>query len=244
MRALLSFFTVLPLRSSSLQAAARDVYFLPLVGLISGLPGATLLLLAYIGSPGVAATLALGAVLLASGFHHADGVLDAGDALMVRGTANRRREVLKDTRVGIGGLGALFLVYAPSLAALVALAQHSPAWAALALLAAETAARSVMALVMVFGRPATKNSSTVPFVQALKGRQKRNVALALALLAPLVVALPLGGFAPVTVLAIPIVALASTRLSRTSFGGITGDLVGAAGETGRAVLLVLLSFAG
>ena len=241
MRALLSFFTALPLRSSSLQVAARDVYLLPLVGLISGLPGAIFLLLAYIGPPGVAATLALGAVLLISGFHHADGVLDAGDALMVRGTVERRREVLKDTRVGIGGLGALFLVYAPSLAALVALAQHSPARAALALLAAETAARSVMVLVMVFARPATENSSTVPFVQALKACQKRNVALTLALLAPLVVALPLGGFAPVMVLAIPIVALASTRLSRTAFGGITGDLVGASGETGRAVLLILLS---
>ena len=241
MRALLSFFTALPLRSSSLQVAARDVYLLPLVGLISGLPGAIFLLLAYIGPPGVAATLALGTVLLISGFHHADGVLDAGDALMVRGTVERRREVLKDTRVGIGGLGALFLVYAPSLAALVALAQHSPARAALALLAAETAARSVMVLVMVFARPATENSSTVPFVQALKARQKRNVALTLALLAPLVVALPLGGFAPVMVLAIPIVALASTRLSRTAFGGITGDLVGASGETGRAVLLILLS---
>ncbi len=241
MRALLSFFTALPLRSSSLQVAARDVYLLPLVGLISGLPGAIFLLLAYIGPPGVAATLALGAVLLISGFHHADGVLDAGDALMVRGTVERRREVLKDTRVGIGGLGALFLVYAPSLAALVALAQHSPARAALALLVAETAARSVMVLVMVFGRPATENSSTIPFVQALKARQKRNVALALALLAPLLVALPLGGFAPVTVLVIPIVALASTRLSRTAFGGITGDLVGASGETGRTVLLVFLS---
>ena len=241
MRALLSFFTALPLRSSSLQVAARDVYLLPLVGLISGLPGAIFLLLAYIGPPGVAATLALGAVLLISGFHHADGVLDAGDALMVRGNSERRREVLKDTRVGIGGLGALFLVYAPSLAALVALAQHSPVRAALSLLVAETAARSVMVLVMAFGRPAEENSSTVPFVQALKSRH-RNMALVLAFVAPLVVTLSLGGLAPFTVLLVPLVALASVRLAGTAFGGISGDLVGASGEVGRAVLLVALSF--
>ncbi|MGI9050544.1 MAG: adenosylcobinamide-GDP ribazoletransferase [Rubrobacteraceae bacterium] len=241
MRALLSFFTTLPLRPSSLEEAARSVYLLPLVGLAAGLPGAVIVLLAYVGPPGVAATLALGAVLLVSGLHHADGVLDVGDALMVRGTAARRREVLKDARIGIGGLGTLFLVYAPSLAALVALAQHSPGRAALSLLVAETAARSVMVLVMTFSRPAEEGSSTVPFVRALKGRH-RNTALVLALLAPLVVALPLYGLAPFAVLLVPLVALVSVRLAETAFGGISGDLVGASSEVGRAVLLVALSF--
>ena len=241
MRALLSFFTILPLRSSSLEAAARNVYLLPFVGLIAGLPGAAVVLLAYAGPPDVTATLALGAVLLVSGFHHADGVLDTGDALMVRGTPARRRGVLKDARVGIGGLGALFLVYAPSLAAITALANHSPARAALSLLAAETAARSVMVLVMALGRPAEENSSTVPFVQALKS-PRRTAALALALIAPLAVTLLLGSLAPLTVLAVPLTALLSVRMAGTAFGGISGDLVGAAGEAGRAILLVLLSF--
>ena len=241
MRALLSFFTALPLRSSSLEAAARNIYLLPLVGFIAGLPGAVVVLLAYAGPPGVVATLALGAVLLVSGFHHADGVLDTGDALMVRGTPARRREVLKDTRVGIGGLGALFLVYAPSLAALTALAHNSPARTALSLLAAETAARSVMVLVMALGGPAEGNSSTVPFVQALKG-PRRTVGLTLALIAPLAVTLPLGGLAPFTVVLVPLTALLSVRLAGTAFGGISGDLVGASGEAERAILLVVLSF--
>ena len=104
--------------------------------------------------PGVAATLALGAVLLAAGLHHADGVLDVGDALMVRGSPHRRRAVLKDTRVGIGGIGALFLVYAPAVAALAALCAASPLRAALALLAGEVAARSAMVLMLAFGKPA------------------------------------------------------------------------------------------
>ena len=241
MRALLSFFTALPLRPSSLEAAARNIYLLPLVGFIAGLPGAVVVLLAYAGPPGVAATLALGAVLLVSGFHHADGVLDTGDALMVRGTPARRREVLKDTRVGIGGLGALFLVYAPSLAALTALAHNSPMRAALSLLAAETAARSVIVLVMALGGPAEENSSTVPFVQALKG-PRRTVGLTLALIAPLAVTLPLGGLAPFTVVLVPLTALLSVRLAGTAFGGISGDLVGAAGEAERAILLVVLTF--
>jgi adenosylcobinamide-GDP ribazoletransferase len=141
LKGLLSFFTVLPVRGASLEEAAREVRLLPLIGLLTGLPGAVLLLAAHIVPPGVSATLALGAVLLAAGLHHADGVLDVGDAIMAHGSPDRRRDVLEDTRVGIGGLGALFLVYAPTVGALAVLCAISPARAALALLGGEVAAR-------------------------------------------------------------------------------------------------------
>ncbi len=240
MKALLSFFTVLPVRGASLEGAAREVYLLPLVGVVTGLPGAALILLAPLVPPGVAATLALGAVLLAAGLHHADGVLDVGDALMVRGSPARRRQVLADVRVGIGGIGALFVVYAPALAALAALAAVSPWHAALALLAGEVSARSAMLLMLAFGEPADGGSSSVPFVRALRGRG-RYLGLVLALLSPLPFLLPLGLVAALAVLSAPLVALCGLRLSRATFGGIGGDVVGAAGETCRAVLLVFAS---
>lgn len=241
MRALLAFFTALPVSGSSLEDAARKVYLLPLVGVAVGLPGA-LILLADTLPPGVAATLALGVVLLAAGLHHADGVLDVGDALMVQGSPERRREVLKDARVGIGGLFALFLVYAPSLAALVALVDSSPVRAALALLAGETAARSVMLLLVVFGSPASPDSSATPFVRALKAGKGRAAALAFAFTLPPLVALPLGWVALlVALLAVPVVALSALWTANRTFGGIGGDLSGATGELTRAVLLVGLS---
>lgn len=240
MRALVSFFTIIPSKNSSLEQAARLVYLLPLVGLVTGLPGAAVILLAHTGPPGVAATLALGAVLLMAGFHHTDGVLDAGDALMVRGTPARRREVLKDARVGVGGIGALFLVYAPALAALIALAGTSPTRAALALLAGEVAARSVMLLVMAFGKPAEGTSSAVPFVCSLRGRRGK-IGVALALLTPLALAAPLGWSAVSAVVVVPLVALVCARIAAGAFGGVSGDVVGASGEAGRMALLVALS---
>jgi adenosylcobinamide-GDP ribazoletransferase len=239
-RALLSFFTVLPVRDFSLEAAAQRSYLLPLVGLLAGAPGAALILLGYAIPPGVAATLALGAVLLAAGLHHTDGVLDTGDALMVRGTQERRRSVLKDARVGVGGFGALFVVYASALAALVALADDSPARAALVLLAGEVSARSAMLLALAFGKPAEADSSSVPFVRSLKG-SRRVVGVSLAVLAPLLCLLPLGGFVPLVALSAPLTALLALRITRTAFGGIGGDVVGATGEATRTVLLVVLS---
>ena len=240
MKALLSFFTVAPVRGASLDEAAEEAHLLPLVGLFTGLPGAAFLLLAHLLPPGVAATLALGAVLLAAGLHHADGVLDVGDALMARGAPGRPRMVLAATRVGVGGVGALFLVYAPTLTALAALAAASPGRAALALLAAEVAARSAMLLMLLFGEPAEARSSAVPFVRALAGR-RRAVGVALAFLVPPLLLAPMGGYAVLSALAVPLIALFALRVARGAFGGIGGDAVGATGEVCRAALLVSLS---
>ena len=240
MKGLLSFFTVLPVRGASLEEAAREVRLLPLIGLVTGLPGAVLLLAAHIVPPGVSATLALGAVLLAAGLHHADGVLDVGDAIMAHGSPDRRRDVLEDTRVGIGGLGALFLVYAPTVGALAALCAISPARAALALLAGEVAARSAMLLMLAFGEPADPRSSSVPFVRALSGPH-RTPAVVVALLAPLPFLLATSALAPLAIFAAPLVAIGALRISAAKFGGIGGDVVGATGEVSRAALLALLS---
>ena len=240
MRALLSFFTVLPVRPASLDAAARAVHLLPLVGLFTGLIGASLVLLAFSLPASVAAVLALGGVLLAAGFHHADGVLDVGDALMVRGDPARRRAVLKDTRVGIGGLGALFLVYAPAATALAALADRSPLLAASSLLAAEIAARSTMLLMMAFGRPADPGSSSTPFVAALSGPQ-RPLGLAIAVLAPLPFLMPAGLLSAPAALCAPLAALLGLAVSYRAFGGIGGDSIGATGELTRTAVLVIVS---
>ena len=239
MKALLSFFTVLPVRGATLEEAAREIHLLPFIGLITGLPGAVLLMAARFVPPDVAATLALGAVLLASGLHHADGVLDVGDAIMARGSPDRRREVLRDTRVGIGGLGALFLVYAPTVGALAALCHTSPARAALSLLAGEVAARSTMLLMLAFGEPADPRSSSVPFVRALSGPQRTPVVV--ALLAPLPLLLAISALASLAILAVPLVTLGAIRISAAKFGGIGGDVVGATGEVCRTSLLVFLS---
>jgi adenosylcobinamide-GDP ribazoletransferase len=235
-RALLSFFTAFPVRASPLDKAAQNVYLLPLVGLLTGAPGALLILLSHAMPPGVVATLALVGVLLAAGLHHTDGVLDVGDGLMVKGDPARRRAVLKDARVGVGGIGALFFVYAPALAALISLIDYSPTRAALVLLAAEVSARSAMLLTLALGKPAEASSSAVPFVRVLTGPR-----ITLALLAPLPCLQPLGGLAPLVGLSAPLTALFALYMARRTFGGISGDTVGATGETARTVLLVAMS---
>jgi adenosylcobinamide-GDP ribazoletransferase len=243
-RALLAFFTALPVaaRGFTLEDAAKRAYLLPFVGLLTGPFGAALLLLAFAVPPAVAATLALAAVLLTAGLHHTDGVMDVGDALMVRGSPTRRRGILKDDRTGAGAVGALFIVYAPPLAALTALAGVSPVRAAFTLLAGEVVVRSAMLLLLVFGYPAEEGSSSSHFVRSLKQGRRRGVALVFAFALPPLVALPLGVPALFIALAAPVVtALFVLAVAKRAFGGISGDAAGATGELARAVLLVALS---
>lgn len=243
-RALISFFTVYPVRLSSgatLERAAACVYLLPLIGVLAGAPGALALLLSGYALPaGVAASLGLAAVLLAAGFHHTDGLLDVGDALMVRSSPARRREVMKDLSVGVGGIGALLVVYAPAFAALAALAGASPVLAACALLAAETASRSTMLLILAFGKPAEASSSSSPFIEALRSGGRRYLGLALAAVLPVFFALPLGIFSLAALLWLP-VAVGALFVAGRAFGGVGGDVSGASGEAARTVALVALS---
>jgi adenosylcobinamide-GDP ribazoletransferase len=159
---------------------------------------------------------------------------------VVQGDAIRRREVLKDSRIGIGGLGALFVVYAPALAALVALVAASPLRAAIALVAAEVAVRSTMLLTLALGKPADTNSSSTPFVRALYG-DRRTVAVVLALLVPTALLALLGFPAVLAAVAVPLVAALVLRVAGDVFGGISGDLSGAGGEATRMVVLVTLT---
>ena len=67
------------------------------------------------------------------------------------------------------------------------------------------------------------------------------VGATLAVLAPLLCLLPLGGLAPLAALSVPLSALLALHVARRAFGGIGGDVVGATGELARAALLVFLS---
>src|SRR4030065_727066 len=52
----------------------------------------------------VVGRLALGALLLLTGLHHTDGLLDFGDGVMAHGSAERKIEIMHDQLTGAGGL--------------------------------------------------------------------------------------------------------------------------------------------
>ncbi|MDH7556838.1 MAG: adenosylcobinamide-GDP ribazoletransferase, partial [Candidatus Methanosuratincola sp.] len=97
LRSVLSFLTVLPFGSGTIDEMAQYAFFFPaagaLIGAISG--GAGLVLFKFLDNS-LAGWLTLLVLLLLTGFNHIDGVLDLGDALMFRGSSERRLEILHD----------------------------------------------------------------------------------------------------------------------------------------------------
>lgn len=132
-RAALSFLTVLPVGRGgragarpadagadagtdaagprALEPAARGMPAFPIVGMILGLAagsaGAGALLAG--ADPLVAAFVAVAATAVLTGFHHLDGLADAADGLMARGTRARRIAAMRDGSVGAAGTSAVAL---------------------------------------------------------------------------------------------------------------------------------------
>ncbi len=146
-RALLQFCTVLPLgRPAEFEAFARRSYLYPLSGYVTG--GLAGLAAAAVSNPAIGAAVGLGAVLLVTGAHHLDGLLDLGDGLMAHGGRDVRIRALLDRQVGAGGLALGMTVLLLAWSGLSS--APSLLWA---LVAAEVLGRFGMALLTVVGTP-------------------------------------------------------------------------------------------
>ncbi|GGL42171.1 adenosylcobinamide-GDP ribazoletransferase [Halarchaeum grantii] len=171
-----------------------------------------------------------------TGVAHADAVADLGDAAAVHGdaTPERRRDVLKDSAVGVGAVLALALVLLGTWVAAARLATLPLRAAALAL-AVEVGAKLAMATVACLG-DATHDGLGAAVSDSLSAR---------SLVLPLLVALPAAlvtypNPAAATALgAALLAALGVLAWSRRRLGGINGDVIGASNELARLAALLV-----
>jgi adenosylcobinamide-GDP ribazoletransferase len=151
-RAAFALLTRLPVSSSDDASSGAAAF--PLVGAVVGLVGAVPLVVAGSGQPVLASLLAVGAMAVATGVLHLDGLADTADALVAPypAAADRAR---KDPAVGPGGVVALLLVLGTEIAALAGLSSAGGGWlAGAALVVAAAVARTipVVAVQAVSGR--------------------------------------------------------------------------------------------
>lgn len=230
-RGAVAFLTRLPVGGSerSWDAFRATPVAFPLAAyLVGALAGAPLAL--PLPAPTAAAAYLL-ALYLLTGPTHADGLADVGDAAAVHGDAERRRAVLEDPAVGVGGTLALAVSLLTLALGAVALANLGGVGAFAVALAAEVGAKAGMALLVCLGTPAHEGMGA-RLAAASDGRALLPVALAAL---PALLVAPATG-APAAALASgPAVALLVRRWARPRIGGVSGDVFGAANELGRAV---------
>ena len=182
---------------------------------------------------------------LVTGITHLDGVADLGDAAVVHGDADRRREVMKDSALGVGGALALALtVFGVAAAGTVTvdLARLSLVDAVALVVAAEVGAKAATATLVCVGEAPHEGLGS-----ALTGesgpRALGGVALATAPVAllgwpalrPGVGSFGAAFYPAATVAAALAVAGIVYAWARSRLGGVSGDVLGATNELARVV---------
>ena len=208
----------------------RAVPWLPWVGLIIGLAVwavygvATLLVPEALGAP-----LAILTGIALTGGLHEDGLADTFDGLGGH-TPERRLEIMRDSRVGVFGVAA---VVGSIVLRSTALALLSVGPALVALTAAHIVGRTSAVGVMLSATPARPDGIGAGYMGDLPRRPSQvSVALGIALVAaagPATWVLAASGVA---------IAVMVPILLAPKFGGVTGDVLGAAEQMAEMAVLV------
>jgi adenosylcobinamide-GDP ribazoletransferase len=236
---LLSFLTILPFKmdENCLADAAKGMFLFPLIGALIGLLAGVFAWVTSQFLPSlVVGALALGVLLLITGLHHADGLLDFGDGVMVQGSAERKIEVMHDQLTGAGGLTLGIMTF---LITALSIAELNMNTIIASLVVVEVAAKLSMVIGAWAGKAVHKGMSS-SFIEAMHGKYG-SARLIAALVISFGIAVPLLWLEGAVTMVVAVVAsLIMVGISHRHFKGVTGDVLGATNELTRMVALIAL----
>lgn len=229
----LRFYTRLPTPQNiysgdrlNLQSIA---WSLPIVGIIIGLSGSSILLLSFaLGlSPIISSILAIATLIVVTGGLHEDGLADFIDCLNGK-TIDHRLAIMRDSRIGAFGALALFITLVLRIAVLTNLVEKSLLGALLVILVMSPLSRVAGLMPLIYLKPVRQD-----------GVAAKAVAPTLQIFIYLLVAMTFFGFLPTIWLGHPMNAIFATLAALTGavviqwhakqqLGGYTGDVLGAA----------------
>jgi len=231
-----SFLTIIPSNNTNLETVARYMHVFPIIGIAIGLLiGSIGFGLSFFLEPLIVSLLVVASFAIITGIHHTDGLADFADGLMTRGTKEKKRNAMKDLSTGSAGIVSVVLSI---VGVIIALSLTTGYELFQAILLSEILAKFSMVLMASIGKSAAAGSNS-PFMQIMKDKRRLAVAGVITII-PLVV---IGGTTGLILFGASIgVTLFLIGLSTRSFGGITGDVLGAANELTRlSSLLIFVS---
>jgi len=236
---LIAFLTIIPvgMDQDCLTDAAKYMPLFPLIGAFIGLlAGISAWLLFQILPDIIAGILTLGLLLLITGLHHTDGLLDFGDGLMYQGPPEKKIEIMHDQRIGAGGLTLGLITL---LTSALCIARLNADITIQSLIVSEASAKLSMVIGAWIGRSAHKGMNTY-FIDAMHGqhRKKRLVAAVTYSFSIATGLLWITGF--IASISGIITSLILVGISNRNFGGVTGDVFGAMNELTRMVSLITI----
>lgn len=231
-----SFLTIFPSSNAAIENIARYMYVFPIVGIVIGLlVGSFGFGLSLVFDPLLVSLLVVASLAIVTGIHHADGLADFADGLMAKGDKDKKISAMKDLNTGSAAIVAIVL-YITGLIMVISLTAGLDLFKAV--LISEILAKFSMVLMASLGNSASLGSSS-PFVSVMKDKKRLAVAF-LIMIVPVFLIGETTGLVMLGVTAT--LTLFLLAVSTRSFGGITGDVLGATNELTRlASLMVFVS---
>ena len=227
-----SFLTILPTSNATLDEIAKYMYLFPIVGIIIGiLVGSFGFGLSFLLDPIIVSFLVVTSIVIITGIHHADGLADFADGLMVKGSKEKKLNAMKDLSTGSAGVVAIVL-YLIGLVIAISLTSGFDLFKAI--LISEILAKFSMVLLASLGNSASAGSNS-SFMKIMKDKKKLMIAFVIMIIP---VAL-LGEITGLVMLGVTfVITLIILVISNRSFGGITGDVLGSTNELTRLASLM------
>lgn len=235
----LGFLTILPVgkQNHDIYYVAKSMYLFPVAGLVIGaIIGAMAFGISNFLHPMLVGFLVAGALIIITGVHHTDALTDLADGLMAKGSKEAKHRVMLDPAVGSAGVAALVMYFAGMIIVFnIGFASSLAIFTSV--ITAEVIAKYVMVLLAYKGLSAWEGSSS-PFTVVMK--DKRKMLAATGIMVTIVgFASSYAGFAALVISLI--LAELIKYVSSKSFGGISGDVLGASNEIARLSSLIVLS---
>ncbi|MFL6482910.1 MAG: adenosylcobinamide-GDP ribazoletransferase [Nitrososphaera sp.] len=238
-QSVLAFLTILPVgkQNQDIYYIAKNMYLFPTSGLIIGsIIGAMALGIYNFLHPLLIGFLVTGALILITGVHHTDALADFADGLMAKGSKDAKHKAMLDPAVGSAGVAAL-VMYFIGMIVVFNIGFGSGFAIFTSIITAEVIAKYVMVFLANRGLSAWEGFSS-PFTTAMKDKHRMAVATGI-MVAIVWFSSSYSGFAALVISLL--LSQLLKHISSRSFGGISGDVLGASNEITRLSSLIVLS---
>lgn len=235
---LFSFLTIIPFKMDNemFSDCAKNMYLFPFIGACIGILAGLFGWIFFQFLPvSIAGVLTFAVLLIITGLHHTDGLLDFGDGIMAHGTSERKIEIMHDQLTGAGGLSIGIMTF---LITSLAFSELNTSIVIQTAIVVEVSAKLSMVVGAWSGKPVHKGMNT-DFLEAMNGK-KGAIRLALALLLSFAISIPLLGLTGIfCILSSIFTSFFIVMISHRHFKGVTGDVLGATNELSRMTSIII-----
>lgn len=235
------FLSTIPVGISieGIENLMKHIYLFPVVGAVIGIVFALIVIILTsltIFSQVIISLFIIITIYYFTGFNHIDGLADFGDGIAAHGTKEKKIAAMRDIAIGTGGIVFCMIALFGVFVSLVSIQESDMSlFLPYSLIVAETSAKQSMVTVAAFGRKLHEG-----FGSMTVDNTKRSDLILGTIFSVGICYVVLGLTGLEAFIASQLAGLLVLNTANRHFGGISGDVLGAANEIGRLAALLYI----